>query len=108
MKISTEYTGGSLTVFLDGELDHHSAKDTMERIEREIESCLPRDFILDMRALSFMDSSGIAVVLRANRKLAHCGGRMHIENPPPQPLKVLDASGIDRLIAIRSTGEVKT
>lgn len=107
MKISTEYLNGSLTVYLSGELDHHCARDTMERIEREIEAFLPKSLVLDMSALSFMDSSGIAVILKASRKLGHCGGRMYVENPQRQPYKVLDAAGVDRLAAIRVSDTVK-
>ena len=108
MNVSTKYSCGSLSIFLEGELDHHCAKAAMDRIDREIENYLPRELVIDMGRLSFMDSSGIALVIKANRKLAHCGGRMYIENPQQQPLRVLDASGIDRLIAIRETGEVIT
>ncbi len=108
MKISTEYLDGRLTVHLFGELDHHSAKDTVDSISEAIDSYLPRDLALDMSQLGFMDSSGIAVIVRTYRKVRGLGGRMYIENPSPQPLKVLDASGIDRMIPIAAKREVTT
>ena len=47
-----------------------------------------------------MDSSGIAVIINAGRKMRTYGGRLSVENPPEQARKVLEASGIDRLIAV--------
>ena len=108
MKISTEYLDGRLTVYLAGELDHHGARKTVESISEAIDAKLPRDLTLDMSHLGSMDSSGIAVIVRTYRKIREAGGRMYIENPQPQPLKVLDASGIDRMIPIAAKREVTT
>ncbi len=108
MKINTDYREGKLTVHLGGELDHHEAAYAVEGIAEAIESFLPRDIILDMEGLSFMDSSGIAVIVRTNRKAQLVGGRLWIENPPPQALKVLDAAGVDRLVPIKAKREVTT
>ena len=99
MKIASEYSDGRLTVFLAGELDHHGAKTAVDGIADSIDRYLPRDF---------MDSSGIAVIVRSYKKMRSAGGRMYIENPQKQPLKVLDASGIDRMIPIAAKREVTT
>lgn len=56
--------------------------------------------ILDMAGLAFMDSSGIAVVLKTYKRMNEIGGRMWVENVPKQPMRVLDASGIERIIKI--------
>lgn len=108
MKIDTEYSSGTLRVRLFGELDHHTAQETLESVCSAAETALPRDLILDMEGLSFMDSSGIAVIVRTMRKMQHIGGRLWIENPSPQPLKVLDASGIERLVPVKTKREVTT
>ena len=108
MKIASEYSDGRLTVYLAGELDHHSVKMAVSGIAEGIDRYLPRDLVLDLTQLGFMDSSGIAVIVRSYRKMRNAGGRMYIENPQSQPLKVLDASGIDRLIPIAAKREVTT
>lgn len=95
-------------MYLIGELDHHGARDAVRTISDAIDGNLPRDLVLDLSELSFMDSSGIAVIVKTNRKLSSCRGRMLIENPAPQPLKVLDAAGVDRLVPIFAKGEVTT
>ena len=57
MKITAAAKDGQLTLFLAGELDHHAAKKTMAEIERQIDTALPRDLVLDMTGLPFMDKS---------------------------------------------------
>ena len=69
-----------------------------------LDEYLPRDCVLDLNGLSFMDSSGIAVIIRLNQRMKSLGGRMWIENPAKQPLRVLDAAGIDRLVPV-ATGK---
>ena len=100
MKVLSNYKEGRLTLFLQGELDHHEASEAMRRIARTVDDYLPRDCVVDMGGLTFMDSSGIALLLKISRLMAETGGRAWVENARNQPLKVLDASGIDRLIQI--------
>jgi len=100
MKMTAGMKKGILYLHLSGELDHHSAGPVMRQIEDKLEVNLPRDCVIDMAGLSFMDSSGIAVVLKAYRRMNTLGGRLWVENVQPQPMRVLDASGIDRIIGI--------
>lgn len=108
MKITNSYSEGRLTVYLTGELDHHSARSASAGVCESIDNHLPRKLILDFSGLEFMDSSGIAVIVSANRKIRSCGGSMLIENPQQQPLKVLSAAGIDRIVPVFAKGEVTT
>ena len=71
-------------------------------INELIEDNMPRQCVLEFSGLSFMDSSGIAVVINAGKKMRSLGGKLSVENPAPQARKVLEASGIDRLIAVAS------
>ena len=100
MKINTTFGDGKLHIFLEGELDHHAAKKVMRAIEENIDANLPRDCILDMKRLTFMDSSGIAVILKTHRRMNETGGRMSVENAPKQPMRVIDAAKIDRIVRI--------
>ena len=100
MKIAASFCAGRLTVYLSGELDHHEAGGAIRAIGELIEQNMPRECILDLSGLSFMDSSGIAVIINAGRKMRTYGGRLSVENPAEQARKVLEASGIERLIAV--------
>ena len=88
------------TVELRGELDHHSAHDAMQQMELALESVMPKRLVLDFRGVTFMDSSGIALAVRAQRRMARLGGSAVLCNVPPQAKKVFDAAGITRMVAI--------
>ena len=100
MDIRTTYLSGRLTLYLTGELDHHEARCAIRTIDELMDEYLPRDCVLDLNGLSFMDSSGIAVIIKLNQRMKSLGGRMWVENPAKQPLRVIDASGIDRLVPV--------
>lgn len=106
MKIASEYNNGRLTLYLSGELDHHSARNAMKAIEQLMEDTLPRECILDMGGLTFMDSSGIALILKAHKIAKAQGGKVWIERPTRQVLRVMETSGIERIVPVaQETGK---
>ena len=100
MKVTARFAKGRLWLGLKGELDHHGARSGMAIIKSRIEELLPRDCMLDFSEVTFMDSSGIAVILRTYKLMRELDVRLWIENVPAQPMKVIDAAGIDRLVGI--------
>jgi len=92
---------GRLTVALTGEIDHHCAKEYIHSISAKIEAYIPDTCILDFRDVSFVDSSGIAVVINALRNMTQIEGRLLLTGLSPQPMRVFRASGIDKLVEIR-------
>lgn len=93
-----EFNGKTATVALSGELDSHSARDSLLYIGNVIDLCLPQTLCLDLRGLSFMDSSGLAVVLGSYRRMQELDGTLTVRNVPPQPMRVFSAVRLDRLI----------
>ena len=89
-----------LTIALKGEIDHHSAKDTIRVVGNKIDLYLPGVCVLDFREVGFMDSSGIAIVISAIRHMREIGGKVLLRDVPAQPMKVLLASGIDKIVQI--------
>ena len=57
--------------------------------------------VLDLENLTFMDSSGIAVVIHALRQMAQLGGRLQLQSIAEQPMKVLRAAGIEKIVEIK-------
>lgn len=98
MAVSCTCDRRSLTAVLSGELDHHGAKQVMEELDRCVEQELPRQLTVDMGAVTFMDSSGIAVLLRAHRRMAQLEGSMSVINVPKQAQRVFRAAGLHRII----------
>ena len=101
MNISTAFSSGRQTIFLSGELDHHGAHGAMQQIDHALDAALPLSLTMDLSGVSFMDSSGIAVVLRAHRRMAALGGSLIVTGVPAQARKVFDAAGVPRLVTMQ-------
>ena len=56
---------------------------------------------MDFEQVSFMDSSGIAVVINALRNMTKIHGQLVVSGMGPQPLKVFRASGMDKIVEIK-------
>ena len=92
---------GTLTVALSGEIDHHCAKNYINSISAKIEAYTPKLCVLDFQEVTFMDSSGIAVVINALRNMTRLEGKLEVSGIGEQPMKVFRASGVDKLIEMR-------
>ena len=98
MEMTYKAENRQLTITLSGELDHHAARELMESIDRLLEQVLPARTLLDLGELSFMDSSGIAVVLRAKRRMEALSGTLMVVNIPRQAARVLETAGLSRYV----------
>lgn len=85
---------------ITGEIDHHRAGELMGQLESQLDLESPRQVELDMSGVTFMDSSGIALLMRIYRSLNLTGGKLQVVQVPPQPGKVLKAAGLDRIFSI--------
>ena len=101
MQFTSFLENGRLTVVLTGELDHHCAQGYIQAISAKIEAYTPDVCILDFADVTFVDSSGIAVVINALRFMTQIEGRLLLAGIGNQPMRVFRASGIDKLVQIR-------
>ena len=97
MSVQINVTGEVVTAYLGGELDHHTAKEMRETIDTAIELNMPTLLVLDFKDISFMDSSGIGLVMGRYRNLIKTGAELHIIGAPPNIYKMLKLAGIERL-----------
>ena len=101
MQFTSYLEDGRLTVALTGEIDHHRAKNYIRAIAAKIEAYTPELCILDFQEVSFVDSSGIAVVINALRSMTQIEGRLVLTGISQQPMRVFRESGIDKLVEIK-------
>ena len=101
MRLTSYLQEGQLTIALTGEIDHHCAKNYISSIDAKVEAYTPRVCILDFSDVTFMDSSGIAVVINAMRSVSRLNGKLMISGLREQPMKVFRASGINKLVEIK-------
>lgn len=105
MHLTSYLQDRTLTIALTGEIDHHCAKQYIQSISSKVEAYTPQVCILDFQEVTFMDSSGIAVVINTLRNMTKIDGKLEISGLGQQPMKVFHASGIDKLVNIKE--EVK-
>ena len=92
----------TLTAYLAGELDHHSAAAIREAVDEMVESSLPKSLVLDFEKVPFMDSSGIGLIMGRFRTMESVGGSLSVEHASPQLKKLMNLGGLSRLpITIR-------
>lgn len=97
MSVRINVKGEVVSAYLEGELDHHNAAEMRMAIDAAIELNMPSLLILDFSGITFMDSSGIGLVMGRFRNLQRTGAAMHITGTSPQIYKVMKLSGIERL-----------
>ncbi len=100
MPITVTNRANATTILLSGEIDHHGARTMISQLEETISTWLPAHLVLDLSGVTFMDSSGIAVLLRTLRQMNHLGGSLRVTSIPTQARRVLDAAGVGRLITL--------
>lgn len=101
MQFTSFLQNGVLTVVLTGEIDHQCAKAYIDAIASKIEVYTPRECVLDFDLVSFMDSSGIAVVINALRCMTKMNGKLSVTGLNAQPMRVFQISGLERLVEVK-------
>lgn len=100
MSVEIGVNGEVTTAYLNGEIDHHSAAAIRAAIDNAIEINMPSLLVLDFTRVSFMDSSGIGLVMGRYRNLSRRAAKLHITGTNPQIYKVMRLSGIEKLSSI--------
>ncbi len=100
LDITVKQDRSVLTVFLKGELDHHTTSKIKDTIDLLILESSVKMLVLDMREVTFMDSSGIGMIAGRYRRVLSFGGSMTIKNANNVISKVLKMSGINKLMKI--------
>lgn len=83
-----------------GELDHHTAREIREIIDRTLNKAVIKLLVLDFSNVTFMDSSGIGLIMGRYKLISQMGGEVVIACPPAFIRKVLQISGISKIAKI--------
>lgn len=98
MTMNVEQIGTTLVVKLSGEIDQSCAGTIREEIDRELKQSPIQNLILDFAKVSFMDSSGIGMILGRYKEIKMRGGKTMIIRVQPQVDRVLELSGLKKII----------
>ncbi len=98
MDIRLETIGTTLVVKIDGEIDHHTAKDLKAEIDHELLMKNIVNLVLDFDGVTFMDSSGIGVIAGRYKEIQARGGKVMVIRVKPQVDKILEISGLKTIL----------
>lgn len=88
-----------LVVSLSGEVDIAARDRVRQFVELEVEAC-PGTLVLDMAAVTFVDSTGLSMLIEAHRDVTARGGTVILRAPSEQFRDLLQVTGVDKLVTI--------
>ncbi|WP_370586459.1 anti-sigma F factor antagonist [Parageobacillus thermoglucosidasius] len=91
-----------LIIRLSGELDHHTAEELREKVTDVLESASIRHIVLNLEHLTFMDSSGLGVILGRYKQIKKLGGEMIVCSISPTVKRLFDMSGLFKIIRLEN------
>ncbi|WRS27113.1 STAS domain-containing protein [Oscillospiraceae bacterium MB08-C2-2] len=97
----------TVTAYLMGEIDHHSAKEIREEIDQTVRRAHPDLLVLDFRDVTFMDSSGIGLVMGRYSLMQEIEGQLQVVSLSGHIKKVMKLAGLDRLSVLENGGKSK-
>lgn len=100
MPVAFQKKQRKLIAQLSGEIDHHSAQGLRMQIDVKLAQDKPGVLCLDFKDVTFMDSSGVGLVMGRYRKLQTWGGSLELRGMSGAVQRIMCLSGIERIAAI--------
>lgn len=92
--IEFEYKNNILKIYISGEIDHHTVFRIKDTIDAQILKLSPKIAVMNFERVSFMDSSGVGLVLARYKFCQNCGVSLYVEGVSSQTQKILALAGI--------------
>jgi len=88
----------NMIVKINCEIDHHSADEIRDKVEREFSRSSAKNIVFDFANVGFMDSSGIGMILGRFRTAEQRGGKVFAINITKSLSKIFEVSGLKKII----------
>ena len=105
MPVRLQILDDQITAYLSGEIDHHAAAPMREEIDETAQRVQPKLLILDFSGVTFMDSSGIGLVMGRYRLMQELGGELQIARIPRPLRRVMQVAGLSKLTNLDDGGD---
>lgn len=92
-----------LNVSLAGEVDHHAASGIRSAVDRELQRTGVKNLAFDFSKVTFMDSSGIGVIMGRYRIVKLLGGQVYIYGASAEIRRIIEMSGIQQIVTVGQT-----
>lgn len=98
-------SGKTVTVYVRGEIDHHTAVDVRNGIDAMLFEKRPNQLRLELSGVGFMDSSGLGLIMGRLSVMKALGGGLLLLNPSRETRRILSLAGIERIVPVAYTGD---
>ncbi len=88
---------GVMNVALSGEIDHHTAAAIRQEVDERAEKTKPAVLTLDFADVSFMDSSGIGLIMGRYKLIRALGGQLQVTGASGSMAKIMRLAGLEKL-----------
>lgn len=105
MQVNIETEESAAVCYLSGELDHHNAPAVREKIDEFAVGFNPQSIVLDFGGVTFMDSSGIGLVMGRYKLLSAANCTLTVRNLSPHAYKVMRLAGLENIVTLKKCGE---
>ena len=96
MRITREQD--ALTVFLTGEIDHHTAKAMRQAADEALTNQRPDVLRLDFSGVTFMDSSGVGLIMGRYKLASSLGAALTVRGLTKRDERIVKMSGLAKLV----------
>lgn len=102
-RVTIEITSGVLVVAPAGELDAFTALELRSELHRLLEDDSTTALVVDLEAVTFLDSSALGALVGALRRLRERGGELHLVEPRPTVRRIFEVTALDAVFALHGT-----
>ncbi len=95
---SLERNGANLILHISEELDHHAAAQISKTVDVLMEKGNVKNIVFDFTGMTFMDSSGIGMVMGRYKKMHYCGGSVYVTGVGAGVDRIFSMSGLYKII----------
>ena len=89
-----------MVVSIQGELDALTGPVLQARLEEALDLRGASSVVMDLEALTFIDSSGLTALVVAHRWLESKQGTLRLARATAQTRKILEITGLDRVLTV--------
>ena len=104
LKVSSRSEGDRVVVALSGEIDLYTAPRLQSRLASELNVDYPVRLVVNMSGVNFCDSTGMNVLLAAQRMAREHGGNVELSGPRPAVRKILQVTGLESVFTVTGDG----
>lgn len=100
MEVKAQLKGSTLIIKVTGEFDMTLADEFRKTADSYLDIGMAKNLLIDLSDVAFIDSSGLGAILGRYKKVQSLKGKIVLAGPRPQVEKILEVSGVNRVIGI--------